>query len=98
MEINDNDYQEIIDELRSSNVGECVYCNHCQPCPVGIDIGAVNKYLDLANAGDELAKDHYLKLGRYAGACTGCGSCEQRCPFRVKVRERMKQAAGMFGK
>jgi len=25
-------------QLRS---GECVYCNHCLPCPAGIDIGAV---------------------------------------------------------
>ncbi len=24
--------------------GKCVYCNHCKPCPVGIDIGLVNKY------------------------------------------------------
>lgn len=94
----DRDYSYIASANHQDMNGVCIYCNHCQPCPVGIDIGAVNKYLDLANAGDELAKDHYLKLGRYAGACTGCGSCEQRCPFRVKVRERMKQAAGMFGK
>jgi predicted aldo/keto reductase-like oxidoreductase len=44
--------------------GTCIYCNHCQPCPSGIDIGSINKYLDLAKAGDELAKDHYLKLSK----------------------------------
>lgn len=27
--------------------GKCVYCDHCKPCPVGIDIGLVNKYYDL---------------------------------------------------
>src|SRR5699024_2595636 len=33
--------------------GVCVYCNHCQPCPVGLDVGLINKYYDLALAGDE---------------------------------------------
>lgn len=28
--------------------GACVYCNHCQPCPAGLDVGLINKYYDLA--------------------------------------------------
>ena len=31
--------------------GVCVYCNHCQPCPFGLDVGLINKYYDLAMAG-----------------------------------------------
>ena len=27
--------------------GKCVYCNHCLPCPVGINIGEVVKLVDL---------------------------------------------------
>ncbi len=77
--------------------GVCIYCGHCQPCPADIDIGAVNRYMDLANHGDELAKDHYLKLARHASDCLGCGSCERRCQSHVKVRERMKQASELFG-
>ncbi len=34
--------------------GVCVYCNHCQPCPAGVDVGLINKYYDLAKAGDAL--------------------------------------------
>ncbi len=49
--------------------GNCVYCNHCQPCPVGIDIGLVNKYYDLAKAGDKLAQNHYDKLSIKADVC-----------------------------
>lgn len=30
---------------------QCVYCNHCLPCPAGIDIGKVNKFSDLYAAG-----------------------------------------------
>ncbi|TQD25363.1 aldo/keto reductase [Methanolobus vulcani] len=74
----------------------CIYCNHCQPCPSGIDIGSVNKYLDLAKAGDELAKDHYMKLSKNANDCTECGVCEENCPFHVNVRSRMKEARNYF--
>lgn len=94
----ERDYYFIAAAHHQDMNGLCIYCGHCQPCPAGIDIAAVNKYLDLANSGDELAKDHYLKLTRHASACTACGACEQRCPARVKVRERMKQAIGLFGK
>ncbi|AKB27054.1 Oxidoreductase, aldo/keto reductase family [Methanosarcina siciliae T4/M] len=78
--------------------GTCIYCNHCQPCPSGIDIGAVNKYLDLEKAGDELAKDHYMKLSKNANDCTECGVCEENCPFHVDVRSRMKEARNCFEK
>ena len=33
-------------------MGKCVYCNHCQPCPAGLDVGLINKYYDLARSGD----------------------------------------------
>lgn len=29
-----------------------MYCNHCQPCPAGLNVGLINKYYDLAVAGD----------------------------------------------
>lgn len=77
--------------------GTCVYCNHCQPCPEGLDIGLINKYYDLAQAGDELARDHYAHLSRKASDCLECGHCDSRCPFHVKQTERMRQIADYFG-
>ena len=78
-------------------VGSCVYCNHCQPCPAGLNVGLMNKYYDLTRAGDTMAEEHYKKLQRHASDCTGCGHCDSRCPFRVKQAERMKQIAAYFG-
>jgi len=69
--------------------GRCVYCNHCKPCPMGIDIGLVNKYYDLALAGDEMAVEHYKTLEVNASACIQCGHCDSRCPFQVKQSEKM---------
>ena len=76
--------------------GICVYCNHCQPCPMGLDIGLINKYYDLALAGDEMAKDHYRNLSVHADACVKCGHCESRCPFHVKQEMRMKEISEYF--
>ena len=78
--------------------GTCVYCNHCQPCPAGIDIGLVNKYYDLALAGDDLAANHYTKLRIRADSCLHCGHCESRCPFGVKQEARMEEIDRYFSR
>lgn len=77
--------------------GVCVYCNHCEPCPAGIDVAMVNKYYDLALAGDELARGHYDKLEVKADACIGCGHCNRRCPFHVDQMKRMEDIRHYFG-
>lgn len=92
----DRDYSAIADFTPDSAVGNCVYCNHCQPCPAGIDIGLVNKYYDLALAGDDMAADHYGKLSVKADACINCGHCDSRCPFKVKQQAKMSVIAAYF--
>ena len=79
--------------------GECTYCGHCKPCPAQIDIAMVNKYYDLAVMQPEIpdtVKAHYHALECGADACIGCRSCESRCPFGVKITERMKRTAELF--
>ena len=73
-----------------------MYCNHCQPCPAGIDVGLVNKYYDLALAGDKMAANHYDKLSVKADACIACGHCDRRCPFHTAQSARMKDIAAYF--
>ncbi len=67
-------------------VGKCVYCNHCAPCPQGIQIGLVNKYYDLALRGDAMAEEHYRELEKHASDCIQCGHCNSRCPFHGAVK------------
>ncbi len=76
--------------------GKCVYCNHCMPCPAGLDISLINKYYDLAKSGDRLAREHYNSLETKAGDCIGCGHCDSRCPFGVRQSERMTEIADYF--
>lgn len=78
--------------------GKCVYCNHCQPCPAGLDVGLINKYYDLAKAGDRLARDHYENLSVKADACVGCEHCNSRCPFHVDQVARMQEIRTYFSR
>lgn len=80
--------------------GHCMYCGHCAPCPNGIDVASVTKFLNLAaaqNGVPETVREHYALLGHKAGECVACGACEKRCPFDVKIMENMKKAAEIFG-
>ncbi|MDD3369932.1 MAG: aldo/keto reductase [Lachnospiraceae bacterium] len=81
--------------------GHCMYCGHCAPCPKGIDIALITKFLNLAIAqGDvpETVREHYAVLPHTADECVGCGACEKRCPFQVKAADNMKKAVEIFGK
>ncbi|MEN6470677.1 MAG: aldo/keto reductase [Clostridiaceae bacterium] len=95
------DYTEAIRGMNKEFKGSCVYCNHCLPCPAGIDIAAVNKYLDIALLDESAAQKgvgrHYAELSSHGSDCIGCGSCETKCPFSVAVIENMKKAADIFG-
>ena len=101
----ERDYTRAVSAFRDDGKGgfkgSCVYCNHCLPCPSAIDIGSVNKYLDIAlldeNALPPSIAQHYRSLKAHGSDCVECGSCEARCPFSVPVIERMKRAAAVFG-
>lgn len=94
----ETDYSVIGNFAPQEASGKCVYCNHCKPCPAGLDIGLINKYYDLSGAGDRLAHSHYEELGKTASDCVKCGHCNRRCPFQVDQVSRMESIAGYFGK
>lgn len=81
--------------------GKCIYCGHCAPCAVGIDIAAVNKFHDLARAQGGVpasVKGHYEALSHHASECVACGRCLPNCPFGVAIIDKMREAAETFGR
>ena len=66
----------------------------------GLDIAMVQKLYDLTVVQPSVpdsVRQHYLALKHHAGECERCKSCEKRCPFHVKVHERMQKTAKLFG-
>lgn len=97
----EKDYATIFASFMKMNwEGHCLYCGHCAPCAKGIEIANVTKFLNLAKAQGEVpetVREHYFALKSKAGDCIGCGMCEKRCPFGVKIIENMKNAKIVFG-
>lgn len=97
----EKDYSVVLSRMDKFKFhGNCMYCGHCAPCSVGINVADVNKYLNLALAQGEVPEtvaDHYKLLEHHASECISCGSCEKNCPFGVSIMEKMKKAVEIFG-
>jgi len=93
----ERDFSAIIADFGKYVEGECVYCNHCLPCPAAIDVGLINRMVDTTQEGVSKAlRMAYDALAAKASACTECGACTARCPFGVDVIARIKQAVQLF--
>lgn len=96
----EKDYASVLAAApRHAYAGQCTYCGHCAPCPAGIDIAMANKLYDLASMQPQVpasVRQHYTALSANAADCIECGACETRCPFGVKVVEKMTKAREAF--
>ncbi len=94
----EKDYSAIDANAMWKLQGSCMYCNHCLPCPVGIDIGKTTRITDTAGyeINDNIFSE-YEALSVRASACTECGVCLERCPFGVDVIANMNRAVDIFG-
>ena len=93
----EKDVSAAIAGIRPAVTGQCCYCNHCLPCPQGIDIGQTIRLIDTAQ-GQPTAdlRQAYMALPMPASACSECGACVERCPYEVDIPLRMRQAAALF--
>ncbi len=92
----EKDFQALVAGAGAAT-GSCVYCNHCLPCPSGIDIGRTTRLLVTAGYGLTAGlRAEYAALPALASECSECGICAERCPFGVDVIENMRQAARLL--
>ena len=72
----------------------CRGCRYCQPCPQEINIPEILR-LEGYHTRYGLrswAKEQYTKLKVKADSCVDCGECEEKCPFKLPIREMLKKA------
>jgi predicted aldo/keto reductase-like oxidoreductase len=94
----ERDFSQALRELGTVESASCVYCNHCLPCPVGIDIAAVTRLVDMAQQGAlAAARRAYALLPVKASECVECGDCAERCPWDIDAPAAMAQAAEVLG-
>ena len=97
--LTEEELKKIEDVKKQLGTDFCRRCNYCAPCTVGINIPSVflfAGYLQRYNLAD-WAKDRYSTLAVKASACVGCGECENRCPYHLPIREKLKKCAEDMG-
>jgi uncharacterized protein len=93
----ERDYSPVLADFADYREGECVYCNHCLPCPSGIDVGETIRLLDEAAGRPSPAqRAAYAALPAPASDCTECAACADRCPFGVDTPALIAAAAALF--
>jgi uncharacterized protein len=94
----ERDFSGLLAGFQQYVTGECVYCNHCLPCPETINIGQTIRLYETAQRQmTPQVQAAYAALVADAADCVQCGACEERCPFGVDVIAKMERAAALFG-
>lgn len=93
----EKNYTLLLPGFEVFETGQCVYCNHCLPCPSEIDVGLTTRLMKKAE--QELTpelQNQYDEMPAKASDCIQCGDCMDRCPFAVDVISNMEQAVAVF--
>ncbi|MFC1954393.1 aldo/keto reductase [Chloroflexota bacterium] len=95
----EKDYSAISENPVWKLRGSCMYCNHCLPCPMNIDIGLTTRLADISERETTATNtSEYEALPVKASDCTECGICMENCPFNVDVIANMARTVALFGK
>lgn len=95
--------KEELDKMRAEaqkwGEGLCHFCGYCMPCPQEIRIFDIMRYEGYYRRYglQDWAREQYAKLKVKADECTECGDCEERCPYKLPIRERLKKAHKILG-
>jgi predicted aldo/keto reductase-like oxidoreductase len=76
----------------------CHRCDYCQPCTMKIPISTV---LTSASFAKRLPEERFFgdmvaKAMDAAANCADCGECEERCPYRLPIREMLDEQVQWF--
>jgi predicted aldo/keto reductase-like oxidoreductase len=92
--------RESIDEIRA-RVGTrfCRQCEYCMPCPQGVHIHGV-LYLpilwELWPPDWFFSWEYVTNAVRSAKNCIQCGECEEKCPYRLPIREMIVESIAFY--
>jgi predicted aldo/keto reductase-like oxidoreductase len=77
----------------------CHRCDYCQPCTQGIHISSV---LTLESLIKRLPQSRAMMMGgramEQARNCTACGTCLEKCPYKLNIPELIKEKLVLWDK
>ena len=96
--ITEGDQREMDSIRKELGTGFCRMCNYCQPCPQQIMISAI-MYTRVAITRFDpkrIFEGEWNTFMEKVPDCIDCGECEERCPYNLPIRERIKEAAHQY--
>ena len=94
--------ERVREAYRGLNPIACTKCGYCLPCPHGVNIPVnfelYNQAQVLQGSSRLLCRNLYLSLAESAraAACQECGTCEERCPQQLPIRQWLPEVAEQF--
>jgi len=98
--LSEDEIRELVERARFLGEEVCRACGYCRECPAGIPIPEIMRIADEARVFSyewPRFRREYAALEPKADACQDCGECEERCPFKLKIRERLRMVHQHFG-
>lgn len=94
-------FNRLVKEAKALGTEVCRQCGYCQPCPQGIVIREVFRLEGMFDRYEqkEPARVGFRDLvdsGSNPAECAECGECEQRCPYHLPIRRKLKRAVEKF--
>ncbi|MQY59810.1 MAG: 4Fe-4S dicluster domain-containing protein [Clostridia bacterium] len=98
--------EAFIKERRKKEEITCNMCEYCQPCPSQVAISRIFELMNYYSVYGlkEYALSEYKNIGsgekderEKADACTECGECEEKCPQKIKIMEKLKECHQALG-
>ncbi len=98
--------EAFIEERKSKEEIPCNMCEYCQPCPSQVAISRIFELMNYYRVYDlkEYALKEYQNIGsgekderEKADVCTECGRCEEQCPQKIEIIEKLKQIHQVLG-
>jgi len=75
----------------------CRRCGYCQPCPQGIPITNMMVFSSfMRRFGPEVAARRFGAGFEKVHSCEDCGQCEEKCPYHLPIRERIREVIGVY--
>jgi uncharacterized protein len=75
----------------------CHRCDYCQPCTAGIAISSVMTYPSFAaRLPAESIYTVWSGMFDKVTECTKCGECEERCPYKLPIRQLMEEYYDLY--
>ncbi len=98
--------KDLIEKRKKKEEIPCTSCGYCQPCTENVAIPEIFQLMNYYTVYGlkEYARKQYQNIGsgdkderKQADACVECGECEEKCPQKIKIMQRLKEAREILG-